>query len=381
LIPLNKPVRVSYEKNGDGPDLETYIGNHFENYFFKWTYSSRNGLDIIYQQLYMYRGSLKIGVSPLTCFEALYPILSNKHKIVFIDIDKETFNLDENLLQNYKDIDVLQAIHLGGNPQRMHIISDWARINNKIVVEDCAQSLGSFYKDKHIGSFGDFSVFSLVKNLQVTTGSLLLSKLLLNIKTEEYVPTLLLQYKRLKKFLESHCSYSKTNPANFMLLVLLYLKEKRKNYNFSINYQLPLVVINEIEKKIRFLDSLNNRRKKISERIIHETQDLEIKVQNVPDKGISNRNRLIFKSLNIPARDIINRLRKKGIAANNLTQNYLQGFQDPINKNETFQKFFIAQNLPHYLEIHPFLFSVPNSPALNLKEVNHIIKSLRSLIS
>lgn len=56
-----------------------------------------------------------------------------------------------------------------------------------------------------------------------------------------------------------------------------------------------------------------------AEYMVNLIDDSKYVVQQVIEGGTSNRNRLLFKSVNIPAIDIIKYLRKHGIAANNLT--------------------------------------------------------------
>jgi len=380
MIPLNKPllrIKETYKAHDDKV-FDSFCDRYYSKYYKYWLYSSRNGLDIIYKYLYLQKGPLNVGVSPLTCFEALYPIIKNNHNIVFIDIDPDTFNLDESILKNYLYLDVIQPIHLGGNPQRMDLIVKWAKTTDAIIVEDCAQALGSYYLKQHIGSFGDYSVFSFVKNLYSPLGSIFFSKHEFDMDIVKKVPFSINIYKRVKRVLESKCSYRKMNLYNLLYRQLLLIKEDGKDYYCPCNYKLTVNLIKQIQNVFQFLAPLDNRRNNITNKIISEINRDNFIVQKVPEGGDSNRNRLLFKSNKIPALNVIHTLRKKGVGANNLMQNYLREFQKPVNENGTFRKYFHKEELRNYLSIHPYLFSVPNSPGLNDKEINIIISSLNS---
>ncbi len=41
------------------------------------------------------KSNLTVAVSPLTCFEAIYPIIENGHDLYLVDINPDTLNMDE----------------------------------------------------------------------------------------------------------------------------------------------------------------------------------------------------------------------------------------------------------------------------------------------
>ena len=52
----------------------------------------------------------------------------------------------------------------------MNLIQAVAKKYKLYVVEDCAEAFGSFYNEKHVGTFGDISTFSFFGNKTITTG-------------------------------------------------------------------------------------------------------------------------------------------------------------------------------------------------------------------
>lgn len=64
----------------------------------------------------------------------------------------------------------VMAVHLYGHPCNMDELQAVCKQNNLFLVEDCAEALGSKYKGKLVGSFGDIATFSFFGNKTITTG-------------------------------------------------------------------------------------------------------------------------------------------------------------------------------------------------------------------
>lgn len=93
-------------------------------------------------------------------------------KPVFVDVDRKTFNIDPDLIEE-KITDrtrVLIPTHLFGKPVDMKRVLDIAEENNLFVVEDACEALGSRYKGELLGTFGDFGTFSFYVAHIITTG-------------------------------------------------------------------------------------------------------------------------------------------------------------------------------------------------------------------
>jgi dTDP-4-amino-4,6-dideoxygalactose transaminase len=88
---------------------------------------------------------------------------------VFVDIDKDTFNIDPMKIEAAitPRTKAIIPVHLYGQPCDMDIIMDIAKRHNLYVIEDCCQAIGAKYKGKQVGTFGDINCFSFypTKNL------------------------------------------------------------------------------------------------------------------------------------------------------------------------------------------------------------------------
>lgn len=113
-------------------------------------------------------------VPPLTFAATANTVASLGAKPVFVDIDKDTFNIDPNKIEAActSKTKAVMPVHYAGVPADLDAIYDIAKRNGFRVIEDAAHAMGSAYKGKKIGSFGDIQVFSFhpIKNMTAGEG-------------------------------------------------------------------------------------------------------------------------------------------------------------------------------------------------------------------
>ena len=81
----------------------------------------------------------------------------------FIDVNPLTLNVkSDDVIKNVTKTKVIMLIHALGNSTEIDKISKFAKKKNIILIEDTCESLGSKYKGKHLGTFGDFGTFILL---------------------------------------------------------------------------------------------------------------------------------------------------------------------------------------------------------------------------
>lgn len=109
-------------------------------------------------------------------------------KPIFIDVDRDTMGLSAKSLETFlakhttqkggycynntsgKRIKACVPMHTFGHPCRIDEIVAICRKYNIDVIEDAAESLGSYYKGQHTGTFGKFGTLSFNGNKTITTG-------------------------------------------------------------------------------------------------------------------------------------------------------------------------------------------------------------------
>ena len=119
--------------------------------------------------------------SSLTFSATANPIIYQNATPVFIDCDRETWNMDPEALkkafEKYPKPKAVVIVHLYGTPAKMDEIMAICNEHNVPLVEDAAESLGATYKGKQTGTFGKYGIFSFNGNKIITTsgGGMLVS--------------------------------------------------------------------------------------------------------------------------------------------------------------------------------------------------------------
>lgn len=117
----------------------------------------------------------------LTFSATANPIIYLKATPVFIDSDFETWNMDPNMLEKafekYPHPKAVIIVHLYGLSANLDRIVEICKKHNVPLIEDAAESLGTSYKGKATGTFGDYGIFSFNGNKIITTsgGGMLVS--------------------------------------------------------------------------------------------------------------------------------------------------------------------------------------------------------------
>ncbi|MDR4168525.1 DegT/DnrJ/EryC1/StrS family aminotransferase [Bacillus nitratireducens] len=117
----------------------------------------------------------------LTFSATANPIIYQNATPVFIDSDYETWNMCpkalEEAFKKYPDVKAVIVVHLYGLSADMDKIVELCKKYDVALIEDAAESLGTYYKGKHTGIFGDYGIFSFNGNKIITTsgGGMLVS--------------------------------------------------------------------------------------------------------------------------------------------------------------------------------------------------------------
>ncbi len=125
---------------------------------------------------------------PLTFIATCNAISYCNAKSIFVDVDKDTMGLSPKSLKAFLEKETIQKngtcynrttgkkitavvpMHTFGHPCRIDEIADICNEHNIALVEDAAESLGSYYKGQHTGTFGKVAAFSFNGNKTITTG-------------------------------------------------------------------------------------------------------------------------------------------------------------------------------------------------------------------
>lgn len=185
-IPVYKPSITESEKANvlqcldDGwiSSQGKFIGQ-FENEFATYTgskfaISASNGTTALHAAL------LAAGIKPndeviipsLTYIATANCVSYIGAKLKLADSLPDTWNIDPRSVESLisERTKAVLVVHLYGNPCDMEAISKICKDNNLLLIEDCAEAIGSKINDQHVGTFGDISSFSFYGNKTITCG-------------------------------------------------------------------------------------------------------------------------------------------------------------------------------------------------------------------
>lgn len=185
-IPVYQPSLTGKEKQYVNDCLDsTWISSKgkyislfeqsFSNYIdIKHSTTVSNGTVAIHLAL------ITLGIGPgdevivptLTYIASVNAIMYTGATPVFVDSVESTWQIDpedveKKITPNTKAI---MAVHLYGHPCDMDALQAIAKKYGLFLIEDCAEAIGTKYKGKHVGTFGDISTFSFFGNKTITTG-------------------------------------------------------------------------------------------------------------------------------------------------------------------------------------------------------------------
>lgn len=202
FIALHEPLFVGNEKKYIEECIDsTFVSSvgkyvdRFEDDIARFTGAQKavvcvNGTNGLHMALMLagVKRDVEVITQPLTFIATANAISYCGAHPVFVDIDKDTLGLSPQALDFFlkqnteiiadgcynkrtkRKITAVVPMHTFGHPCRIDEIADICKNYNIQLVEDAAESLGSYYKGKHTGNFGNIGVLSFNGNKIITTG-------------------------------------------------------------------------------------------------------------------------------------------------------------------------------------------------------------------
>ena len=116
----------------------------------------------------------KVFCSDMTFDATVNPVAYEDGAAVFIDTERDTWNMDpvalEKAFEIYPDVKLVVLVHLYGTPAKLDEIMAVCEKHGAVLVEDAAESFGATYKGKQTGTFGSGNIISFNGN-KIITGS------------------------------------------------------------------------------------------------------------------------------------------------------------------------------------------------------------------
>ena len=116
----------------------------------------------------------KVFCSDMTFDATVNPIAYENGEAVFIDTERDTWNMDpvalEKAFELYPEVKLVVLVHLYGTPAKIDEIKAICDKNGALIIEDAAESFGATYKGEQTGTFGRYNAISFNGN-KIITGS------------------------------------------------------------------------------------------------------------------------------------------------------------------------------------------------------------------
>jgi len=283
---------------------------------------------------------------------------------VFADIDRELYTLDHTDLERCLSDETfaVMPVHLYGHPAEMDEIRDFADENNLYVIEDAAQAHGARYKDEGVGSLGDAGCFSFYATKNITTGE----GGIVTTDNDELAEEL--------RTLRSHGMSDRDTHVTL-------------GYNYRMSELGGAIGTAQVDK----LDSLNDRRREVSEYLLSELDDIgwleSVEVRDYVEHAYFWAPfEVQEEKLGMTGKEVWRKLKDRGVETRHRYNTPL--YDQPVFENHRgFNSDFpwsvnpndhdYNLSLPNVEEIVGKMIGLPNHPNITDEEVEYVLKTVR----
>jgi len=152
------------------PEFEKMLAEIGHRKFAVAVNSGTSALHLIVRSLGVKDGD-EVITTPFSFIASSNCILFERAKPVFVDIRKDTYNIDPNLIESKitEKTKAILIVDVFGQPADWDEILEIANKYDLVVIEDSCEAIGSKYKGQPAGSFGAAGAFAFYPNKQITT--------------------------------------------------------------------------------------------------------------------------------------------------------------------------------------------------------------------
>ncbi|TKJ17329.1 hypothetical protein CEE44_02225 [Candidatus Woesearchaeota archaeon B3_Woes] len=303
-------------------------------------------------------------VTPMTFAATVNVIEHVGAKPVFVDIEKDSYNIDADKIKKAitSKTKAIILVHFAGLPCDMLKVNKIAREHKLIVIEDAAHAIGSEYNSKKIGSEGNPTCFSFyaTKNLTAGEGGMIA---LNDGKLAEKMRIYSLHG------LSKHAwqRYTKDCKKTYEIVY--------PGYKYNMQDINAAIAIHQLEK----IDKFNSIRKKYAKLYFKAFKNYDL-IELPPDKKERKNAWHLFPillkldKLKISRNDFINALDKENIGSG---IHFLSIHEQPYYK----KKYKLKKNILKRAEyVSSRTASLPLQTSMNKKDVLDVVKAVKRIL-
>lgn len=293
--------------------------------------------------------------TPITFAASANCVMYCGGKPIFADIDADTYNISPKEIE-HKITDKTKAIipvHYTGQPCDMDAITEIAKKNNLLVIEDAAHALGASYKEKRIGGISDMTCFSFHPVKPITTGE---GGMVVTNDEELYKKLVLFRSHGITRDEEMMTE----NQGNW------YYQQLELGYNYRITDISCALGISQMNK----LDGFLEKRQEIAYQYNKAFESVEgIKIPKQIADGNSGWHLYMIQVTNKSRKEVFDQLRVAGIGVN---VHYIPVYQHPYYRSHG----YFNCCCPNAEDFYERAISLPIYPALTGEQQQYVINKV-----
>ena len=294
---------------------------------------------------------------------------------VFVDVEKDTFNIDPDKIEEKitERTKAIIPVHIFGQSADMDKINIIAKKHNLKVIEDACQAVGAKYKGKMIGTLSDVACFSFfpTKNLScagdggmIVTSDDNVATIAIALRTHGSGETGQKAYNLLNNITEEVVT-SKSGDDT------VYNPLKYYNYLIGYNSRLDAIQAAILRVKLPYLDKWNSRRKEIAKIYDEELIDSNVITPIVREENDTVYHQYVLQSDN--REEMLAKLKEKGIA----TGVY---YPVPLHLQKVYTDLGYKEgDMPVAEYLSHRTFAIPVYPELSEEQIQYIVDSIKNV--
>ena len=304
--------------------------------------------------------------TPLTFAASANCILYVGAKVVFADIDKDTYEIDPDDIEKKitNKTKAIISVDFTGQTANLDRIKDICKRNNIILIEDGAQSFGTSYKGKRVGSIADITTFSFhpVKSITCGEGGAVTTN------NDEYG-------KRIALFARHGITHDESLMKEAPHEGPWYYEEIELGYNYRLTDFQSALLLSQLKK----IDKFKNRRSEIVKIYDEELSKIpELILQKYTEGCDTFRHLYIIQlkldNLKCTRREAYDALSAEGIQCQ---IHYVPVYWFPYYQQLGFQKGLC----PNTESVYNGFLSIPIFPKMNNEDVENVISAIKKVIN
>ncbi|QTN00387.1 UDP-4-amino-4,6-dideoxy-N-acetyl-beta-L-altrosamine transaminase [Sediminibacillus dalangtanensis] len=301
--------------------------------------------------------------TPMTFAASANCILYQGGTPVFVDIDRDTYNIDSRkVAQSITDrTKAIIPVDFTGQPADLDEILEIAKANDLIVIEDAAHALGATYKGRKVGSLSDMTMFSFHPVKQITTGE----GGIITTNNRAY-------YDKLIQFRSHGITRDKNKIKDSH--GLWYYEMQFLGYNYRMTDIQAALGISQLKKNEHFL-KLRKKYAAMYNEAFSKMDLLDIPFQN---QGIESSWHLYVIRLNLcklraSRKEIFEELQKENIGVN---VHYI-----PVHFQPYYSELGYRRGIcPNAEDLYECIISLPLFPAMTERDTEDVITAVKKVL-